>query len=146
VLRGKFVRENLLCQDVPAPPPNVKVDVPMTGTSQTARRAIHHARERSECSACHKMFDGLGFAFENYDALGRYRTLDNGKAHRRYGDGARRDNRCRNTVQNAIDLVQTLAASEQTYRCFAQRLFESFGDGNPCKATWRTSSRVRRVP
>jgi hypothetical protein len=131
VLRGKFVRENLLCQAVPAPPPNVNVDVPTTGANQTAReRFTQHARDPS-CSGCHEMFDGLGFAFENYDALGRYRTRDNGKDIDASGSLLDPTTGAATPFTNALELVQTLASSEQTYRCFTQKLFESLNGREP---------------
>jgi len=79
VVRGQFVRENLLCEEVPPPPPNVKIDEATMGTTGTARERFTMHATNPACATCHKMFDGLGFAFENYDALGRYRTLDNGR-------------------------------------------------------------------
>jgi hypothetical protein len=80
------------------------------------------------------MFDGLGFAFENYDALGLYRTEDNGKPIDATGTLLDTATGLGTPFKNALDLIQTLAASEQTYRCFTQRLFESFGGREPVQS------------
>jgi hypothetical protein len=129
VLRGQFVRENILCQDVPPPPPDVKIDDVMGASSLTARQRFTMHATNPACATCHKMFDGLGFAFENYDALGAYRTMDNGLPVD--ASGTLVDVSGTETpFHNALDLVRILGGSEQTYRCFAQRLFESFG-GRP---------------
>jgi hypothetical protein len=78
VRRGKMVREALFCQSVPPPPPGVndtEGDVPATATAQ--ERAAAH-RDKPDCAACHQLFDPIGFAFETYDAIGRFRTSDGG--------------------------------------------------------------------
>ena len=134
VLRGKFIRENLLCQNVPAPPPNVNVDIPAAGPNQTAReRFVAHSTDPS-CSGCHQLFDGLGFAFENYDALGQYRTLDNGKVVDASGTLSDPASGTSQSFRNALDLVRMLADNDQTYRCFTQRLFESFFGRTPVQS------------
>ncbi len=77
IYRGKFVREELLCQELPPPPPNVPnpPDV-MAGVSKRERFKQHEAEP--SCAGCHTMIDPLGFGFENFDAVGKYRTIDNG--------------------------------------------------------------------
>jgi hypothetical protein len=77
IYRGKFVREQLLCQELPAPPPNIPKppDVP-AGVSTREKFKQHEADPA--CSGCHRLMDPIGFGFENYDAIGRYRTIDNG--------------------------------------------------------------------
>ena len=80
VLRGKFVRSKLLCQTPPPPPDDVNISVPQVSANSTAReRFSAHAEAGSSCQGCHQMMDPIGFAFENYDAVGQYRTTENGK-------------------------------------------------------------------
>jgi hypothetical protein len=76
ILRGKLVREALLCTDIPPPPPNVvnNDDKLPSGASARDRAAAHRADPR--CAACHQLFDPIGFAFENFDAIGHWRTSD----------------------------------------------------------------------
>ncbi|MES1204339.1 MAG: DUF1592 domain-containing protein [Pseudomonadota bacterium] len=81
VKRGVWVLERLLCDPPPAPPPNL--DIPalveqMPG--QTLRQALEAHRVSPQCSPCHAFFDPIGLGLENYDALGTYRTTDNGVA------------------------------------------------------------------
>lgn len=77
-LRGKFVREVLLCQGVPAPPPTVITTLPEPGPdARTARDrlAVHSADPA--CGSCHALMDPIGLGLENFDAIGRYRTMEN---------------------------------------------------------------------
>src|SRR5262249_19245025 len=62
VYRGKFVRERLLCQTMPPPPPNVKMSVP-----QDPERT-----KNPSCKGCHTLMDPIGYGFDAYDAIGRY--------------------------------------------------------------------------
>ena len=79
VRRGAMVREGLFCQDVPPPPPGVndsEAEIPATASAK--ERAEQHRRS-PDCASCHNLFDPIGFAFENFDAVGRYRTMDGTK-------------------------------------------------------------------
>jgi hypothetical protein len=78
VKRGVWVLENLLCDGTPAPPPGVP-ELPAQGTG-TVRQVLETHRAQPYCSSCHSLIDPLGVAFENYDAIGAYRTKDNGVA------------------------------------------------------------------
>jgi hypothetical protein len=77
-LRGKLVRTRLLCQDLPPPPSNVNTTI-MPPKDATTTRGIFQAHvDNPSCGPCHRMMDPIGFAFENYDLVGRYRTTENG--------------------------------------------------------------------
>jgi hypothetical protein len=78
IYRGKFVREQLLCQELPSPPANVPPapDI-MPGVSTRQRLTMHEVN--AACAACHTLMDPIGFGFENFDGIGRYRTTDGGK-------------------------------------------------------------------
>ena len=78
VLRGKWVLENLLGTPPPSPPPNVP-DLPdqnEDGTPATVRERMEVHRANPVCASCHKVMDPLGFALENFDAIGQWRTTD----------------------------------------------------------------------
>jgi hypothetical protein len=77
-LRGKFMREALLCATVPPPPPDVSTMLkdPPAGQHQTKRQRLELHRSQPACAGCHALMDPLGLPFENFDALGRYRTTD----------------------------------------------------------------------
>ena len=75
VLRGKFVRANLLCTPPAPPPDNVNISIPELSAGVTARqRASVHLDAGSGCAGCHRRMDPIGLAFENFDALGQFRT------------------------------------------------------------------------
>lgn len=77
VLRGKWVMENVLGTPPPPPPPNVPTLVETnkaTGKALSMREAMALHRANPMCASCHGRMDPLGFAFENFDAVGRWRT------------------------------------------------------------------------
>ncbi|MBI3895964.1 MAG: DUF1592 domain-containing protein [Acidobacteria bacterium] len=74
-LRGKWVLENILGTPPPPPPP----DVPSLKDNQetkalTMRERMEEHRKNPACASCHKLMDPLGFALENFDAIGQWRT------------------------------------------------------------------------
>ena len=77
-LRGKFVRERLLCQSIPAPPNNVVVDLPSDTEAKTMKEKLAAHQEEPSCAGCHVLMDGIGLSFENFDPIGAYRTTENG--------------------------------------------------------------------
>jgi hypothetical protein len=80
-LRGKFIRESLMCLTIPPPPAGVNtavVDQP-TDVPMTKRQRLELVHQTSDgCKTCHALMDPLGFPLENFDAIGKYRTTDNG--------------------------------------------------------------------
>jgi hypothetical protein len=87
VQRGKYVMEVLLGTPPPPPPPNVPA-LPENADLRTAhvakslsvRERLEAHRANPACAACHKMMDPIGFALENFDAVGVWRTRDSGFA------------------------------------------------------------------
>ena len=80
-LRGKFIRENLLCQPVDPPPPTVNTTLPELDPDEphlTMRQRLANHQNSLLCSTCHASMDPLGFAFEHFDGAGRYRATDEG--------------------------------------------------------------------
>ena len=79
VTRGKWVLENLLGLPPPIPPANVPPleDTKLEGTLR--ERMVQH-RRNPVCASCHRVMDPLGFAFENFNPLGQWRTVDSGSA------------------------------------------------------------------
>jgi len=77
VLRGKYVLTNLLGTPPPPPPANVpalKTESPQNGKTLTMREAMVQHRANPVCASCHARMDPIGFALENFDAVGRWRT------------------------------------------------------------------------
>ncbi len=77
VLRGKWIMENILNTPPPPPPPGVgSLDEKGGPLSGTMRQQMEKHRANPMCAACHVRMDPLGFALENYDAIGHWRTQD----------------------------------------------------------------------
>jgi hypothetical protein len=82
VIRGKWILSNILGTP-PAPPPAELPplkDTSASGKVLTGRERIAQHRANPACASCHNLMDPVGFAFENYDAVGRWRTKDEGGA------------------------------------------------------------------
>jgi hypothetical protein len=121
ILRGKMVREGLLCTAIPPPPPGVdasEMNIPPTATAQERSKAH---RADPACSPCHEQFDPLGFGFEIYDGMGKYRTTD--------AKGVAIDSRTvisstqklDGTAADAVDLVKKLGAAEEVRNCVSRQ-------------------------
>jgi hypothetical protein len=76
--RGHLVRSRMLCQAISPPPPGLNTTFMPSTTVETTRDHFIKEHEQGGCIGCHKAMDWIGFAFENYDGWGRYRTTDNG--------------------------------------------------------------------
>jgi hypothetical protein len=77
VLRGKYLLENVLNAPPPPPPPNVPLlDEAKVGVEKSLRQQMEQHRDNPLCASCHARMDPLGFALENYDAVGKWRAQD----------------------------------------------------------------------
>ena len=78
VIRGKWILDNILGVPPPPPPPFVPALKENGGIGKTLsmRERLAQHRENPACSGCHQLMDPVGFAFENYDGVGRWRNLD----------------------------------------------------------------------
>jgi len=115
VKRGRKVYERVLCGVLPPPPPNVPPPKSSSAGGTTRERFAEH--DTQACAkACHTIMDPIGFAFENYDGIGQYRTQDNGKPVDATGaitlDGSSKP------FKNAVELVNLLANSSNARSCF----------------------------
>jgi Protein of unknown function (DUF1592)/Protein of unknown function (DUF1588)/Protein of unknown function (DUF1587)/Protein of unknown function (DUF1585)/Protein of unknown function (DUF1595) len=81
VLRGKWLLENILGTPPPPPPPDVPAlkDKGSNGERQSVRERLQEHRKNPVCATCHSQMDPLGFALENFDAVGKWRTKDEGR-------------------------------------------------------------------
>ena len=80
-LRGKAIRENILCQKVPPPPGNIDFSAAMNGSDthlRTIRQRLTAHREAPVCAGCHKITDPIGLSMEKFDSSGVARTQENG--------------------------------------------------------------------
>jgi hypothetical protein len=76
--RGIFVREQLLCQHVPPPPPNVNTNLADATDDQPLgrRQRLSAHVENVACSSCHRLMDPIGFGLEGFDAIGKWREKE----------------------------------------------------------------------
>jgi hypothetical protein len=122
VARGKFVREQLLCTTPPPPPPNLNVTPPeVDPTKPTRERFAAHTADAS-CAACHQLMDPIGFGFEGYDAIGRFRAMDGGRAVDDSGSITSTTD-ANGPFQGARQLAERLAGSAQVRDCVATQWF-----------------------
>jgi hypothetical protein len=129
ILRGKFVRERLLCQPIPAPPAGVIITPPKFDPKVTTKeRFIQHRRDPT-CAGCHELMDPVGFTFEHYDAIGRWRAVDGAFPVDAVGDLSGTDD-ADGKFDGAIELGARLAKSQQVRRCIATQWFR-FALGRP---------------
>jgi hypothetical protein len=125
VLRGKFVRSKLLCQPPPPPPADVNISVPDVSSAKTARdRFSAHLTAGSSCNGCHQLMDPIGLAFESFDAVGTFRTTENGVTIDVSGNviGAT-DPNLSGSFNGVRELASKLAVSDQVSDCMATQWF-----------------------
>jgi hypothetical protein len=117
-LRGKYVRELLLCETIPAPPVGVNTAIPEPSMMyRTLRERLAQHQEVPSCRGCHRLLDNIGLGFESFDALGRYRREDNGATIDPSGtlDAV--------PFRDAAELANALHDSPAFPRCVASRLY-----------------------
>ena len=86
-LRGKFIREGLLCDTIPPPPANVNTGLPEPSqTARTLRERMQPHLQDPVCKSCHILLDPIGLGLENFDAIGRYRAKEVGAVIDASGD------------------------------------------------------------
>jgi hypothetical protein len=118
--RGKFVRETLLCQ-VPPPPPDIVPEAPSVDESQTTRDQFTQHSEDPACKGCHTLMDPLGFGFEHFDGIGRYRETEWGLEIDARGELIETD--VDGPYNGVVELASRLASSDQVKACVATQWF-----------------------
>jgi hypothetical protein len=120
VRRGTFVREHLLCDQLPDPPDDVP-DLPAIEKGiSTRERFARHSQDPS-CAACHSLVDPIGFGLEAFDAVGRWRERDAGRPID--ASGALLASEADGPFVGAAELGQRLAGSNKVARCAVTNLF-----------------------
>jgi len=117
--RGLFVQEQLLCNEIPPVPPEVNPVLPEPGEPMSLREQLEtlHLTNPS-CAGCHALIDPLGFAFEHYDAIGAYRTLDNGFVIDSTGSVGGLGE-----FGNAADMMSLVRDDARLHRCLVNQMY-----------------------
>jgi len=117
-LRGRYLRERVLCETVPAPPDDVDTNIPEPdGEANTLRERLDQHRSDPACAGCHAFIDPPGFLFEHFDSIGSFRELDNGYPIDSSGqlDGK--------PLNDARDLAAALGDDPRVARCMVTQLY-----------------------
>jgi len=120
--RGVFIATRLLCKVLPAPDPRAMGTMIMESSTRTNRESTELLTGKGTCGeVCHNsLFNPLGYAFENYDAIGKYRELDRGKPVNA-ADSYTLDGQLR-SFTNGVELSQLLAEAKETHACYVQNM------------------------
>jgi hypothetical protein len=121
VYRGKWIKEELLCQQIPDPPPNALDENPPFTPMTTAREWSYLRQDKPVCGSCHKIFDPMGFGLENYDAIGKWRDMDRGKKVDATGMVIGSDVDA--SFDGPVELGKLLAKSKTVSDCMASQWF-----------------------
>jgi len=119
--RGELVREQLLCQDIPSPPPGVNATIPPAMPGETEQQTFARHTTVPTCAACHTLMDPVGFGLSGFDEMGAIRTVDtNGQPISVAGSikGMMPPD-----FNGPTELAKKIAASPEFRACFATELF-----------------------
>ena len=126
VHRGRFVRERMLCTTPPPPPQNIVIRPPDLDPRSTTRQRFDQHTSDPMCSACHTLLDPIGFGFEHYDGIGRWRDMEGGQPVD--GSGSLTGTDVDGDFDGAVQLGAKLAQSTDVQLCYATQWFR-FGYG-----------------
>jgi len=125
VFRGVAILRRIACITLQDPGAlGIVVSFPAADTSKTTRKRFESHALDTGCAACHAKIDNLGFAFENFDGMGKVRPMENGLAvdtNVTVKLGADFDG----TYANSSELVNALAQSNAVKQCMARQIFRS---------------------
>jgi hypothetical protein len=122
VHRGLAVRKNLLCTDLPDPPMNLDNTPPEPDPNATTRQRFEQHRADPSCYGCHQLLDPIGVGFEEYDAIGRFRSDEHGLPIDAVGELLSAGDSS-GTFRGAVELAQRLATSAQVRDCVQKQWF-----------------------
>jgi hypothetical protein len=139
VHRGKMIREQILCDVMPLPPPDVMITVPEPDPNSTAKERFAEHSANPSCKGCHQLMDPIGFGFENYDSVARFRTTENGKTIDATGELTQSD--VDGAFDGVVELAAKLASSKDVEKCYATQWFRyAYGRGEQkedlCTTAW----------
>lgn len=121
IQRGVEIRSQFFCDPPPPPPPDANVEPPAPDPDATTRELFEQHTADPTCASCHVLIDGIGLGMENYDGIGRHRTMENGKAVDASGEVLATD--IDGTFEGGVELAHQLAQSDQVRECVARQWF-----------------------
>jgi hypothetical protein len=123
--RGKFIRNIVLCQTIPPPPPNVNAVLqdPPPGVVLTKRERLALHQTSPVCAGCHTLMDPLGLTLENFDAIGKFRSTDREQPIDVSGSLDGKD------FSGPIELGQMIADKPETAACLVRNIYR-YGTGH----------------
>jgi hypothetical protein len=124
--RGRIVREQALCAVVAPPPQAFEFDEAKITPDMTNREKFNTHTTNPACAGCHVMFDGIGFAMEQYDAVGRFRTMDKMKTIDSSGELPLPNTTLK--FANYVDFIDQVSKLPDTYACVASQ-YTSYATG-----------------
>ncbi len=122
VFRGKFVREQLMCDTLPLPPNDLVIEPPELDPEKTTKEQFEEIGANPACGGCHSLMNPIGFIFEHYDGIGQWRDEQNGQPIDAIGEVVATDD-IDGTYDGAIELAGALADSAQVQECVASQWF-----------------------
>ncbi len=125
--RGLLVRERLLCQPLPPPPPLVNASPPKMDPNKTTRERYAEHASSPACAACHDLMDPIGYGFEAFDGAGRFREMDGMHPVDDRGE-VRASLSSDGAFQGLQGLSELLAQSEDVRQCVA-KMFSTWALG-----------------
>lgn len=134
IMKGVFIRKNILCDSLPPPPPGANAKPPDLQPGMTTRETVEELTQMpgTVCASCHAaLINALGFATENFDALGRYRTeqqffdADGTPTGSKPVDtsGLPHVTDAATPITGAADLMQQIVASGKAEACLSRNFF-----------------------
>jgi hypothetical protein len=136
VLRGSFIVNKLMCRQIALPTdPDIlsQVKVPDDTSGATARERFSKHSQQAICNSCHQFLDPMGFALENYNPVGLYRTQENGVTLDVSGNVPGTGT----TINGPVELVRKLADNPEVQFCFSSNWLNfaygrKLGQGDEC--------------
>lgn len=121
--RGTFVQRQVLCTEIPDPPPGVDLQLPPADENiRTTRQRVEQHTSPEQCAPCHAMINAPGYAFENFDAMGTLRSVDNGEPVDTVASFTNPDGTAM-SFTGAVDMIEQLATSDVAKRCYSTQWF-----------------------
>ncbi len=119
--RGKFIRQQFFCAPPPPPPPDLVVSPPLLDPRKTTRERFAEHRSQAACAGCHELLDPVGFLFEHYDAIGRFRATESDVPIDATGYLTATD--IPGTLDGVSELAPKLANSKEVRSCVVKQWF-----------------------